>query len=55
VQAPESLAQFTGNPKYHVIEGTTNGEVVLSFNNGKAPFTDKRVRQAVRYAIDTGR
>jgi peptide/nickel transport system substrate-binding protein len=26
--------------------------VVLSFNNGKAPFTDKRVRQAVRYAID---
>ncbi|MBE3076027.1 MAG: ABC transporter substrate-binding protein [Actinobacteria bacterium] len=52
VQAPESLAQFTSNPKYEVIEGTTNGEVVLSFNNGKAPFTDKRVRQAVRYAID---
>ena len=52
VQAPESLAQFTNNPKYNVIEGTTNGEVVLSFNNGKAPFTDKRVRQAVRYAID---
>lgn len=52
VQAPESLTQFTGNPKYDVIEGTTNGEAVLSFNNGKAPFTDKRVRQAVRYAID---
>ena len=52
VQAPESLTQFTGNAKYQVIEGTTNGEVVLSFNNGKAPFTDKRVRQAVRHAID---
>jgi peptide/nickel transport system substrate-binding protein len=52
VQAPESLTQFTSNPKYQVIEGTTNGEVVLSFNNGKAPFTDKRVRQAVRHAID---
>lgn len=52
VQAPESLAQFTSNTKYEVIEGTTNGEVVLSFNNAKAPFTDKRVRQAVRYAID---
>lgn len=52
VQAPESLVQFTSNTKYEVIEGTTNGEVVLSFNNGKAPFTDKRVRQAVRYAID---
>jgi peptide/nickel transport system substrate-binding protein len=52
VQAPESLAQFTANPKYTVIEGTTNAKVVLSFNNSKAPFNDKRVRQAVRYAID---
>lgn len=52
VQAPESLSRFTGDSRYHVIEGTTNGEVVLSFNNAKAPFTDKRVRQAVRYAID---
>ncbi|GAA1905169.1 ABC transporter substrate-binding protein [Lapillicoccus jejuensis] len=52
VQAPESLAQFEGNSKYQVIEGTTNGEVVLSFNNKKAPLTDQRVREAVRYAID---
>jgi len=52
VQAPESLAQFEKNDKYQVIEGTTNGEVVLSFNNSKGPLTDKRVRQAVRYAID---
>jgi peptide/nickel transport system substrate-binding protein len=52
VQAPESLKQFTGNSKYQVIEGTTNGEVVLSFNNSRSPLTDKRVRQAIRYAID---
>ena len=52
VQAPESLKQFESNSKYQVIEGTTNGEVVLSFNNSKGPLTDKRVRQAVRYAID---
>ena len=52
MQAPESLAQFTSNSKYQVIEGTTNGEVVLSFNNAKAPLNDVRVRQAVRYAID---
>ena len=38
VQAPESLAQFSGNSTYQVIEGTTNGEVVLSFNNAKAPL-----------------
>jgi peptide/nickel transport system substrate-binding protein len=52
VQAPESLKQFTSNDKYQVIEGTTNGEVVLSFNNSRKPLSDKRVRQAIRYAID---
>ena len=52
VQAPESLQQFSGNNKYQVIEGTTNGEVVLSFNNGKAPLNNLKVREAVRTAID---
>lgn len=51
VQAPESLAEFEGDD-YQIIEGTTNGEVVLSFNNDEGPFTDVRVRQAARYAID---
>lgn len=37
VQAPESLPQFEGNGQYQVIQGTTNGEVVLSFNNAKEP------------------
>ena len=52
VQTPESLNQFEGNSEYEVIEGTTNGEVVLSFNNGSGPLQDKPVREAVRYAID---
>ena len=52
LQAPEALAQFTGNGKYQVIEGSTNGEVLLSFNNSKPPLTDVKVRQAIRYAID---
>ena len=47
VQAPEALGQFTSNPKYQVIEGTTNGEVLLSFNNAKEIFKDKRVSHAV--------
>ncbi|HKJ11691.1 MAG TPA: ABC transporter substrate-binding protein [Ornithinimicrobium sp.] len=51
VQAPESLADFEDGD-YQVIEGTTNGEVVLSFNNDEEPFSDKRVRQAARHAID---
>ncbi|MFB6726604.1 ABC transporter substrate-binding protein [Kribbella sp. NPDC056345] len=52
VQAPEALSQFTGNEKYQVIEGTTNGEVLLSFNNSKPVFRDLRTRQAIRQAID---
>ncbi|MGB3827267.1 MAG: ABC transporter substrate-binding protein [Ornithinimicrobium sp.] len=51
VQAPESLAEFEGGD-YQVIEGTTNGEVVLSFNNDEPPFDTLQVRQAARYAID---
>ncbi|WP_168581715.1 ABC transporter substrate-binding protein [Gephyromycinifex aptenodytis] len=52
VQAPESLAQFTGDERFVVTEGTTNGEVVLSFNSARPPFDDVRVRQAARAAID---
>ncbi|MGP3935059.1 ABC transporter substrate-binding protein [Nonomuraea sp. KM88] len=52
VQAPESLQQFADPGRFEVIEGTTNGEVVLSMNNGRPPFDDKKVRQAVRHAID---
>lgn len=52
VQTPESLEQFEGNDEYQVIEGLTNGEVVLSFNNGSGPLQNPEVRQAVRYAID---
>lgn len=52
VQTPESLEQFENNPEYQVIEGSTNGEVVLSFNNGKGPLQNVKVRQAVRHAID---
>ncbi|MBF8191097.1 ABC transporter substrate-binding protein [Nonomuraea sp. K274] len=52
VQAPESLQQFADPNRFQTVEGTTNGEVVLSMNNGRPPFDDKRVRQAVRHAID---
>jgi peptide/nickel transport system substrate-binding protein len=52
VQAPESLGQFADANRFQTVEGTTNGEVTLSMNNSRAPFNDKKVRQAVRYAID---
>ncbi|TLS47986.1 ABC transporter substrate-binding protein [Streptomyces montanus] len=52
MQTPDSLDQFQKNSKYKVIEGTTNGEVVLSLNNGSGPMRNLKARQAVRYAID---
>ena len=52
VQAPEALRQFEGDQRFQIIEGTTNGEVVLSFNNSTEPMSDQRVRRAVRSAID---
>jgi peptide/nickel transport system substrate-binding protein len=52
VQAPESLDQFAADDNLQIIEGTTNGEVTLSFNNESGPMSDIRVRQAVKHAID---
>ena len=52
VAAPQALSKFADATKYQIIKGTTNGEIVLGFNNANAPFTDVRVRQAICYAID---
>ncbi|MGW1072447.1 ABC transporter substrate-binding protein [Streptomyces sp. NPDC002537] len=52
VQAPESLSRFADTNRFQTVEGTSTGEVVLSMNNAREPFKDKRVRQAVRYAVD---
>jgi peptide/nickel transport system substrate-binding protein len=52
MQSPELLSAFSTDKKFQVLEGTSNGEIVLSMNNKVAPFNDPRVRQAVLYAID---
>jgi peptide/nickel transport system substrate-binding protein len=50
--APESLAIFEADPRFNVLQGSTEGETILSINNAKAPFNDKRVRQAIAHTID---
>lgn len=52
LQAPELVDTFKDDGKFTVTSGTSSGEVSLSFNNRVAPFNDKRVRQAVLYALD---
>lgn len=52
VQSPESLQQFTTDDRYRVIEGTTNGEVMLTMNTSRPLLKDRAVRQAIRQAID---
>jgi len=49
--SPDVLPQLTADG-FHVIEGKSNAEVVLAMNNAAGPLRDKRIRQAIRYAID---
>ena len=50
--APESLGQFEADPRFKVVIGSTEGETILSINNGKKPFDDVRVRRAIAHALD---
>lgn len=50
--APETLAQFNGNPQFKVLVGTTEGETILSINNRNAPLNNVKVREAIAHAIN---
>jgi peptide/nickel transport system substrate-binding protein len=52
VQTPQALAQFGDKSKYTIIDGTTNGKVMMTLNNARPPLNDVRVRQAINYALD---
>lgn len=52
VQAPQALGQFSDSGRFSVLQGSTNGEVVLGMNNAHAPLDNLKVRQAIRYAIN---
>lgn len=50
--APELLPQITGDPRFAIAIGTTEGETILAINNTKPPFDDVRVRRAIAHAIN---
>lgn len=50
--AAELLPQIAGDPRFAIVTGTTEGETILAINNGRKPFDDLRVRQAIAHALD---
>ena len=50
--APELLEQFEADPRFKVTIGSTEGEVILAFNNKKSPFDNLDVRRALSHAIN---
>ncbi|MDJ1159144.1 ABC transporter substrate-binding protein [Chelatococcus sp. SYSU_G07232] len=50
--APENVDQFKADPRFKVVVGNTEGKTILAMNNGRAPFTDIRVRRALSQAVD---
>ncbi|TVQ41125.1 MAG: ABC transporter substrate-binding protein [Geminicoccaceae bacterium] len=50
--APEALARLERDPRFDVVVGTTEGEVILAFNHGRPPLDDLRVRRAISHALD---
>lgn len=49
---PQAVDQFSDTSKFKVLEGTTDGEVVLGFNHANTALADVRVRQAINHALD---
>jgi peptide/nickel transport system substrate-binding protein len=50
--APELLEPLKVDPRFSVVEGSTQGETVLSMNNQKPPLDNVKVREAIAHAID---
>ena len=51
LQTPESLGRFQADERFQVVEGTTNGELVLSMG-ARGPLKDVALRQALLHALD---
>lgn len=50
--SPETAIEFEKDPRFKIYSGVTTGDVIMSTNNSRKPFSDVRVRRAMAYAID---
>ncbi|QDP98775.1 ABC transporter substrate-binding protein [Microlunatus elymi] len=51
-QAADQVKQFQADDQYNVQIGATTGITVMSMNNARPPFNDRRVRLAIIYGVD---
>lgn len=49
---PNLVSQVEDSGEFQITKGRTTDKATLAFNNTRAPLDDKRVRQALRMAID---
>ena len=50
--APETLAQLGADPRFKVMEGTTEGETILAMNKAVVPLDNVKIRQAIAHAVN---
>ncbi|MCR4266235.1 ABC transporter substrate-binding protein [Nitratireductor sp. ZSWI3] len=50
--AGDALVQIETDPRFVVKIGSTEGETILAINNGKEPFNNLKVRQAIAHALN---
>jgi peptide/nickel transport system substrate-binding protein len=49
---PDQMGRLKANPNVQVLASPTNRVMFVTLRTDRKPFTDKRVRQAMNYAID---
>lgn len=49
---PTALAQFDGDERFEILQGYTDGEVVLSYNHANEALAVPEVRRALNHAVD---
>lgn len=49
---PDQIGRLRGNPNLQVLASPTNRVIFVTLRTDRKPFHDKRVRQAMNYAID---
>jgi len=49
---PQEVKALESEPDIQVIKQPVNGIWIMAINNARPPFNDKRVRQALNYAVD---